>query len=290
VRLKVRDGLKIKLVSGLDEDSHIEEVFTPNSVYAWFLHKAFVENGVDAKLVNEAKLLKEYPPETDHTIVISATTHGLTEILEKLRKSTVGKLTRYMNADKVSGDRFFDYCFTQIGPVVYRPEKYICVGWGVDPTYSYPDQDEPAAFLDSKVLNRRGMKKLWGPYISYGNVLSNLDMRTYNPVPIYNWQDRIPYPDYQAILRKCHFFLCTQHGNGGLNRLEAAACGALLVVPSILYKERTMSLLNHKVWSTEKELGGILRGDVDVEANRKRALEHRWGDVARRMLEVLEDV
>jgi glycosyltransferase involved in cell wall biosynthesis len=281
--------LRINLISSLDEESVIESVSTPNQVYAWFIHKALLGKGVDVRLIRESSLREETPREADHTIVISATVYTYDEPLEKLRKSTIGKLARYMNADKKRGDECFDYCFTQIGPVVYRPEKYICVGWGVDPTYSYPDQDERAAFLDSKVLNHRGMKKLWGPYLSYGNVLSNLRMKTYNPIPIYNWQDRIPYPDYQAILRKCHFFLCTQHGDGGLNRLEAAACGALLVVPTVLYKERTMSLLNHRIWSTEKEFGRILSGDVDIEANRKRALEHRWENVAKRIIEVLEN-
>ena len=48
-----------------------------------------------------------------------------------------------------------------------------------------------------------------------------------------------------------------------------------------------MSLLNHRVWNTEEELISILQEDVDIEANRQRALEHTWDKVAKRILGVL---
>ena len=124
-------------------------------------------------------------------------------------------------------------------------------------------------------------------YQIYDSVLPKLDMKIYNPVPVHGSSRRLPYPDYQAILRKCHYFLCTQFGEGGLNRLEAAACGALLIVPAKLYRRRTMQLLNHRLWYTEEELIEALNEDVDVEANRQRALEHTWDKVARRILDVL---
>ena len=124
-------------------------------------------------------------------------------------------------------------------------------------------------------------------YRKYDSVLSQTDIKVYNPVPVYNKDKRIPYPEYQAMLRKCHFFFCTQFGDGGLNRLEAAACGALLVVPVKLYRKKTMRLLNHGVWNTEADLAKILRRPVHIEKNRERALEHTWGKVVKRILGIL---
>ena len=286
--------MQINLISSVDEGWTLEKIMSPNQVYAWFLHRAFVDAGVDARFVKCSKLKQEHPPKTDHTIVVSsaALTYMMRErgYAKRLISSTLGKMTCYFNTDELrTGDRWFDYYFTQIEPRSHRPKKYICVGWGVDPTYSYPDQDERAAFLDSKVLRplsrKRFMERI---YKKYDSVLPTLDMKIYNPVPVYHDSKRLPYPDYQAILRKCHYFLCTQLGEGGINRLEAAACGALLVVPRKFYKKKTMRLLNHQIWRTEEELRNILSEDVDIEVNRARALEHRWEDVVKRMLEVIE--
>lgn len=281
--------MRVNLISGLDENSCLETIGTPSQVYAWFLHKAFVEEGIDARLVNTSKLMTGTLPETDHTIIVSSVAHIVSlkkgGYLQKLRTATPGKLTWYMNADKLWGDddQYFDYCFTQIEPYSQRPEKYVCAGWGVDPTYSYPEQGEKAAFFDSKVFLASTRHKTERAYQIYDSVLPKLNIKIYNPVPTYS-SKRIPYPDYQAILRKCHYFLCTQFGDGGLNRLEAAACGALLVVPAKLYRQRTMRLLNHRVWHTEEELVGILNENVDIEANRERTLKHRWKDVVRRII------
>lgn len=285
--------MRVNLISSLDENSHLEEISSPNQVYAWFLHKAFREAGVNSLLVKDRKLKTESPPDTDHTIVISAASIGYmirrSGYARRLRASTKGKLVCYMNTDGLrGGEQWFDHCFTQISPRGGQPEKYICAGWGVDPDYSYPEQGEKAAFLDSKVLhlpNIRGLKKAYG---GYDNVLPKLNLKIYNPVPVYNKSPRVPYPEYQAVLRKCHYFLCTQFGDGGLNRLEAAACGALLVVPAQFYRKKTMRLLNHVVWYNEEDLVEALNEDVDIEANRRRALEHRWEDVVKRMLKLLE--
>lgn len=284
--------MRINLISSLSEDSRLEAITSHNDVCAWFLHKALVEAGVDARLIKESRILKEVVPETDHTIVVSEAAYtrmrNEDRYTQRLRAPTIGKLTCYINTDKLKGnDRFFDYCFTHIGPVVYHPEKYICAGWGVSPDYSYPEQREKAAFLDSKNTQPRKMRKIGKVLQIYDRVLTKLDVKTHNLVVIYNKSGGLPYPNYQAILRKCHYFLCTHVGEGGLNWLEAAACGALLVVPRVLLRKRTLSLLNHRVWSTEEELVNILQEDVNIEANRQRALEHTWDKVAKRILDVL---
>lgn len=287
--------MRINLISGLNENDGIENVCASTQVYAWFLNKAFTENGVESRLVSDASILRVAPPEADHTVVISASAltnmRAKPEYVEMLRESTGGKIVRYMNADRLRGhgDRFFDICFTQIPPMPRYPEEYVCAGWGVDPTYSYPEQEERAVFLDSKTLWARALRKFGDAYRIYDEVLPRMNVKTYNPVPIYGEGKKLPYPKYQSILRRCSYFLCTQFGEGGINRLEAAACGALLVVPEKLHRERTMSLLNHAVWRTKEELVNILRGDVDIEANRRKALEHRWKNVAERILGALEE-
>ena len=285
--------MRINLISRLNDTSRLETLTFHNDICAWFLHKALIDAGVDSRLISDSKRVKSPQPETDHTIVVSEAAYirmrnegGYTQ---RMRASTMGKLTCYINTDKLRGnDRIFDYCFTHIGPVNYRPEKYIYAGWGVDPDCSYPEQNEKAAFLDSKHQHPRKLRKIRKAYQTYDRVLSEHDIKIHNPVIAYNEsRRRLPYPDYQAILRKCHYFLCTHIEEGGLNNLEAAACGALLVVPRALYRKRTMSLLNHRVWSTEKELRNILHEDVDIEANRRRALEHTWDHVAQRILSTL---
>lgn len=286
--------MRINLISSVDENWTLEKIVSPNQVYAWFLHMAFENQGVDARFVKHTKLKQEHPPKTDHTIVISsaALTFMAREAgyAKRLRSSTEGKLTCYFNTDELRlGDHWFSHCFTQIAPRIGRPKKYICVGWGVDPTYSYPDQDEKAAFLDSRVLLPKSRKRIMEMiYEKYDAVLSTLDMKIYNPVPLYYGSKRIPYQDYQATLRKCHYYLCTQFGEGGISRLEAAACGALIVVPSKLYRKKTMNLLNHQIWRTEEDLRDILDEDVDIEANRQRTLEHTWSNVAKKILAVLK--
>ena len=284
--------MRVNLISNLDENSHIEEISSPNQVYAWFLHKAFIDEGVDPILVKDGQLRRGHPPEAEHTVVISAAAikYMIEEegYAQRLRDSTSGKLTCYMNTDGLrSGAWWFDNCFTQIDPRRKQPKKYVCAGWGVDPDYSYPEQGERAAFLDSKVIRRRDKRKMKMVYQMYDNVLPTLDLKIYNPKPVYKKGRRLTYPDYQAILRKCHYYLCTQFGEGGLNRLEAAACGSLLVVPASLYVKKTMRMLNHTIWYNEEDLVEALSEPVDIEANRKRAVEHTWSKVVKRMLDTL---
>jgi len=285
--------MRVNLISGLDENAQLETLKSPNQVYAWFLRDAFVKAGVDARLVKGQKLISEDPPETDHTIVISAAAYtrmrNLEGYKERLRRSTEGKLVCYANTNAFGRKKYFDYVFTQISPLRSSPEKFVYAGWGVDPEYCYPEQGERAAFLDSKAPHKPYYKKHILPiYEMMDQVLPTLDLKVYHPVPIYNKSPRLPWPQYQAILRKCHYFLPTQYGDGGLTRLEAAACGAMLVVHKKLRRKRTFGLFNHEIWRTGEDLIRLLNKPVDIEANRKLALKHRWEDVVKRIIETLE--
>jgi len=48
-----------------------------------------------------------------------------------------------------------------------------------------------------------------------------------------------------------------------------------------------MTQLNHRIWRTEEDLIEILSEPVDIEANRRRAVEHTWRDVVEHILKVL---
>ena len=70
----------------------------------------------------------------------------------------------------------------------------------------------------------------------------------------------------------------------GLPRIEAATCGALLVVPEGLYRPRSMDSLEHVRWRTKQELINALAVKTNPVKIRKRALEHSWDKVVKRML------
>ena len=289
--------MKINLISNIGEGSTLEDVGNFNRTIAWFIHEALEKQGVDARLVRDRDLLTNPPPEADHAIVISniamnfvAGTHKavrgrVPSILSQLRKATKGKISIYLDADYPQWFKYFDHVFTVVKPQSKDP-KCVYAGWGADPEYCYPDQDEKALFLDS--LMYEFYKGRFNPiYDIYKKVLPSLDIKVYDPWPTYHNSVRLLWTQVQDILRKTHFHCCTQLGESGLTRIEAATSGALLVVPRALYKPRTMASLEHKIWSTEEELIKILTTETDPTNIRKKALAHSWDKVASRILETL---
>ena len=124
-------------------------------------------------------------------------------------------------------------------------------------------------------------------YDIYKETLPKLRLKTYNPWPTYHGSKRLRWTQVQELLRKTHYYCCTQPGESGLTRIEAATCGALLVVPRPLYKPRTMASLEHRIWDTKADLVKILKTETDPETIRKKALEHSWDKVASRIINVL---
>ena len=123
---------------------------------------------------------------------------------------------------------------------------------------------------------------------AYNSVLEKTDLTIYSPVPKYRGRKGVNWTGIQEIMRKCHFYCCTQWGESGLTRIEAATCGALLVVPFDMLRSRTMCSLEYRLWSTEEELIDILASETDIESIRKKALEHSWDKVVGRMLKAFE--
>jgi len=288
----------INLISNLGEDAKLENVSLFNNTVAWFLRKAFEKKGVEVRFVKEHDLLVKSPPNADHALVISgiamqywAGTHRFVRgktptIRSKIRKATKGKIAVYLDSDYPQWIKPFDHVFTVVKPQSKDP-KCVYAGWGADPEYCYPDQDEKAVFLDS-LMYEFYKGKFNDIYDIYKKVLPTLGLKIYDPWPTYHGSTRITWTQVQDILRKTHFHCCTQLGESGLTRIEAATCGALLVVPKPLYRPRTMASLEHRIWSTKEDLIKILKTETDPEAIRKKALQHSWDKVASRIIQTLD--
>jgi len=254
------------------------------------MREAFEKKGVEARLVKERGLLEGSPPIADHTIVLSNIAMNCVRsnpaYLKMLRKTTRGTVDLWLDAAWAGWDRFFDYIFCVAKPYASRPPQYVHGGYGADPRYLYPEQEEKAVFLDSLMWG-----KYEGKYDSiyrlYEKILPELDVKVYSPVPIYNKSPRIPWLKMQAVRRKCHFFCVTQLGGFGLGRMETATCGALVVQPKILDRPWLNVDLKMEIWNTSEDLIKILEAPVDVEAVRKKALEHSWDKAASRILNTL---
>ena len=293
-----------------------------NSVVAWNLAKAFKKLGYKSNFVYTYKPTsrgvflcrwldnKNYhqpriPPKADHTIAISGesmlllrgTGRGRKQYTEEIKKAakkyrqkieaaTSGKIAIYLDADYGGWAEYFDHVFTLVKPKANAHKKYVYAGWGADPEYFYPEQTEKAIYLDCLMYDYYKGKhnKI---YDTYKQVLSDSKLKVYNPLETYHGTPRISWPELQKILRKCHFYCLTQPGEGGLTRIEAATCGALLVVPEAFSKLRSISSLEHKVWKTKEDLSRILKTETDPQVIRKKALEHSWDKVASRILETL---
>lgn len=298
----------VNLISNLDENAKTEKLYTFNHVVAWSLREAFSKRGVECRLVKDRTLNNGSIPKADHSIVISGIAMKLIRDSEKSRKalrdSTTGKTSLYLDSDYAHWWELFDHVFTVVKPESKRPE-YVYGGWGADPKYFYPEQNEKAIFIDSLMYNK--YKGVYNTYYDvyrelfdipqqnlesgdrYTGVAPKVGASIHMPLPTYDKRHFLIYwPEMQRIIRKCHYYCCTQLGESGLTRIESATCGALLVVPELLYRPRTMDSLECRTWSTRDELLDIISTDVDVKTNRGRALEHSWDKVAERMVKVFK--
>lgn len=281
----------INLFSYNTEASTPNNLFSFNQVVAWSMRKAFTKIGIETRFVSDGQFWEEAIPKADHSIVISGfvmrTIKDNPTFHKKVKHATNGKMTLYLDADYANWWKFFDHVFTLAKLHATSSEKYVYAGWGADPEYCYPEQGEKAVFLDSLMYGYYN-EKFNKIYDVYKETLSTCNVKIYNPVPKYREGKRIEWPEMQKIIRKCHFYCLTQPGEGGLTRIEAATCGALLVVPEAFSKLRCISSLEHRVWKTREDLVKILNTKTNIKAIRKKALEHSWDKVVKRMLPYLE--
>ncbi|MBA7489836.1 hypothetical protein ES702_00370 [subsurface metagenome] len=294
--------MKINIISNLREDVKVHHLFMFNHIVAWSLHKALKKRGIKARLVADTYIDFKAPPKADHAIIVSGKARSrwqrLSAYRKRIRKTTKGKVALYLDADFSGWHAVFDYVFTVVKPVRKNP-RYVYAGWGADPKLFYPGQKEKAVFVDCLMYGKYGgrFNKIYDVYrkvfslpkklVMEGNPINkNINgIKLFMPLPVY--KNRIYWPQMQETLRKCHFYCCTQLGESGLTRIEAATCGALLVVPKPLYRPRTMASLDHAIWSTRKELEKILKRKTKPKQIRKKALKHSWNLVAKRIIKRL---
>jgi len=258
---------------------------------AWFLREALKKQHVECRLVYSKDIPTVTVPYADHTLVTSAIAMKAMrkdpEYRERVRGSTKGKLTVYLDAAYAYWDGIFDRVFTVVEPFGKSSKKYVYAGWGADPQYCYPDQGPRAVFVDSLMYGFYG-GRFDHVYELIDTVLVELSWRVplqiYCPFPDYHNRKVMTWLEVQQILRRCHFYMCTQDGEGGLTRIEAATCGALLVVPKPLYRHRTMGSLEHAIWTSKEELRQILKSNTDPDAISRKARAHTWDKVASRIL------
>ena len=274
----------IGIVSELRKNSTINDLCTHNGVCAWFLEKAFKELNVNVTRINQAELMSFEFPSSEYMIIVSAgvfariihSPNFVQSIKEKTRV-----LSSYLCSDIVNFDNF-DLVFTQVKP---RKDGAYYAGWGADPEHCYPNQRDLIVFLDSYIPDKQASKAI---YDIYWEILRKLNVKVMHPTKTYN-DKRLPWPLYQSLLRRCKFFLQTQYGDdGGLNMWEAAASGSLLVSPYYIHSERTFAGLEHRVWSTQKDLIRILNETTNPHEISERASVNTWEKVAKRVLDELE--
>lgn len=294
----------INLLSYNAEGATEDSLLSFNQVVSWSLHKAFMKAGVETRFVSDEQFWEEDIPEADHSIIISnfimVAMRDNPLLYQKVRDATKGKMTLYLDADYAEWWKFFDYVFTIVRPT-RQQTQYVYAGWGADPNIFYPDQDNKTVFVDSLMYGKYD-GKFDGVYndikdvlnisedhlqsntaVTYKTTIAKMEATVYMPTPRYE-NPRIPWIDFGPTQRKCHFYICTQLGEGGLTRIESATCGALLVVPKPLFRPKTMGSLKHAVFETKQELIKILKKKTDPKEIRKKGLEHSWDRVVTRML------
>ena len=297
----------INLFSYNTEASTPDNLFSFNQVVAWSLRKAFTKNGIETRFVGDEQFFRKDIPEADHSIVISGFVMKAIRddpaLHQKVRDATKGKMTLYLDSDYAHWWKLFDHVFTIVEPVRLEAQ-YVYAGWGSDPSIFYPDQDDKAIFIDSLTYEKHkgrfndiyndikdifhiSEEQLEGKKpVIHQTTVDGMEITVYLPIPSYRG-NMVPWSEFRHIQRKCHFYLCTQLGEGGLTRIESAKCGSLLVVPKPLLRTRTMDSFEHVVYETKQELIEILKKKTNPQAIRKKALEHSWDKVVKRMLPYL---
>ena len=271
----------LNIISELNKNTTVNDLYTHDGVCAWFIEKAFLKLGVNLNRVN----ISAKPPSTEYTLIVAS---GL---LTKLQKSEEYRKELRQSARVVSSytvsdlieTRGVDITFVQVKP---DSKDAIYVGWGADEEYCYPEKKDNAVFIDSYLTNKKITHDLRKTYL---RVLEKLGLNHLQPTMNYG-EKRIPWPEYQSLLRRSRFFLQTQFGDyGGMNMWEASRCGVMMVLSHYIYWPRTFEGIEHKIWRNEDELIHILSENTDPQEISQKASVNTWEKVAAKMLVKLEE-
>ena len=303
----------INIISNLGPEHTINNLYNFNTVVAWHLHDAFDKLGIDSRLVNDNSIFKKDPPATDHTLIVSSWAFVnftlerwpndkehqkvAKRYTDRIRNSTKDKIAIYLDTNLHLYDKYVDLIFTVVEPLFppendhlfSHKEKYIYAGWGADPTLFYPEQEERVAFVDVMEYNIYG-ERIHKIYRMIENAFKQIqDLKLVMPIHRIKGKKRLNFVELAKVTRTCHYYLCTQPGESGLTRIEAATCGALILAHKRLYYQRTIGSLEHIVWDTEEDLIKALNTKTDPQKIREKALEHSWTKTAERIIRRLQN-
>lgn len=270
----------LNIISSLGSDATKDNIGLFNATVAWYLHEEFEKQGYPNRLVCDLDIQIPY---ADNTLVISGLAmlnmRNKPRYRNMVRRATGRKLTVYRDSDFAVG-----YPYNRVFTIA-KPSRpgYVYAGWGADSEAYYPDQKEKAVFLDRRHTYNKFPAEMASIYRTYLKVLPKTGAKIYQPP-----DNNVPTQEWQEMFRRSHYYCCTQYGNAGLTRIEAATCGALLVVPQRLYMPKTMGTLAHAIWKNEAELKKILNTKTDPKAISAQAMEHTWDKAASRIIEGLK--
>lgn len=275
------------LVSDLTETSKVEELYSYNQVIAYNLNKAFSEAKHQVNLVHHSF---DEIPKADVTIVISRVgflrAMKSKEYLNKLNTVSKRKVCLWLDSDFGDWRGIFERVF--VANLRYKKQlhRFRFVGWAADPDLFRSEQKSLCALFDPFMYGYYNGKfdKL---YEMLERVKAKID-NSLQPLKRYN-QGRIKWLELAALFRKASHYVLTQPNFWGWTNIEAATCGALLVVHKSLDKPKTWpTRLCHVIYETEEELLNVLESAVDYQKNRSVALKNKWSNIILRILENLD--
>lgn len=277
----------LNIIGELSGDAKLTEIRGWGHVIPWCLHEAFEELGYPSRLVNYTD---NHPPVADNALLIGRATNMLKQpqYLKNLKSATREKITNYLDWDFNLWYRF-DVTFTVVPPKK-ASERFVYAGWGAPAKYFYPDQQEKTLFFDR--LRLVHLKKLYKTNKQLLQTIERVLARTHAKIYVNNHARS--WMEMQQILRRCHYHVdCVCECNiceCGLTRIEAATCGALLVVPKFLYLkgQKTLNPLEYALWETEEELENILDRKTNPHAISMKARKQTWKKAATRIMNTLE--
>lgn len=277
--------MRFNIISNLSGNPDPSTLWSYNETIAFNLRRALRLRGHEVVLVSNRE---RHIGRANHTIVTSNLYLKLIkenpELYTELRRATAGNLCLWLDSDFGGWyTEMFDRILTVCRQSKRDPHLYRFVGWAADGVMFRSEQSAPTVSVDSYM---RGFYegKFDALYDLIESAVQESGLPMLQPVSQYN-AGRVKWTQLAETYRRSTHYILTQPAFWGWTNIEAATCGALLLVHRDLDKPKTWpSQLNHRVYSSREELLALLHEPVDVAANRAVALENTWAAVADRVL------
>lgn len=204
-----------------------------SGVFAYYLNRELTRMGVELQWSSNndgVKLL----PKADHILAFGNRMFSHYGGQKELRGKVKGYITQI--AENPRQDVGVDQTFTINST---EGEKCTYIGWAADPAMFYPDKD-PYVLLDHPEYNEfqdtmmqelleqgRAYKGRFRVYRLLGDGIHPVTQS----VEGFERTSAVPYPDMAAITRRAAIFVVTHRESCGLQALEAAMSGAVVVYP-----------------------------------------------------------